>query len=95
VDTEGNRTKPMCNRIRVPLQVSEITTGESVIMASEALKAITSYLQNHEALHRLVRDPKKAENQEKQSNSIGDKLFQLVFFPVLDSIEIQEIQRND
>jgi hypothetical protein len=64
-------------------------------MALEAVRAITPYLQNYEVLHRLVRDPKKAESQEEQSDSIGSKLFQLAFFPVLDSIEIQEIRRND
>lgn len=95
LDTAGRRTKPAANRIRIPLQVEEVTTGELAITSLEVVKAMASYFQRNEALHRLVRTPKKAKNQVIHSGNACDKLFQLVFFPMLDSIEIQEIQRND
>ena len=95
LDAVGRRTQPAANRIRIPLQVEEVTAGELAITSLEVVKAMASYFQRNEALHRLVCAPKKAKNQAPHSGNACDKLFQLVFFPTLDCIEIQEIQHND
>ena len=95
VDKTGNRIKPMSNRIQIPLQVSEIENGDRVMMTMTLLSYIKKMFIEEEFVQNLALVPERAEKLEEQYGSGYCKLFALDYFPVLDDIEIQEIQRND
>ena len=95
VDKNGKRIKPSCNRIMIPLQVSEINNTERVMLTKALTKSVSFTLGEAEFLQRLVLVPEKAEKLVAQHGSGYCKLLALEAFPMLDNIEIQDILHND
>ena len=56
VDKDGRRIKPNSNRTRIPLQVSDITKAESVIIPMRFMDSIVGCIRDAPILHRLARD---------------------------------------
>jgi hypothetical protein len=94
VDSDGKRNSPSCNRITIPLQVKEITPLQSITLPLAIENAVASVFVKCESLQELVRKANVEINQEKQSDIALSRLLQLVYRPILDCIEIPEIQHN-
>jgi hypothetical protein len=95
LDQDGKRTKPSLNRIVIPLQVDEVTPKELLFLTPRIEGAICAHIIEDEFLQRLVRAKDRVENQAAGNDSVYDKLKELVYMPILDRIEIQEIRRSD
>ena len=93
-DEEENRQSPVCNRINIPLQVSEISKDVRCNISRSLLGSVISTIQRNEYLYPLVRNPSLVERLVEQGRNPDDKFLGLVAFPNLDNIEIQEIQRT-
>jgi hypothetical protein len=93
-DSDGNRQKPSANRINIPLQTEETDRTVLAVISLRMLSAVTRLFQEDKLLDPLVRDPKIQENSTGAERSMHDRFAGLVYFPYLDDIEIQEIQRS-
>ncbi|KAA6343127.1 hypothetical protein EZS27_009193 [termite gut metagenome] len=87
-DKDGKRIKPSCNRIRIPLQVSDITGEESAMITMFFETAIGAYLRDIPILRRLVLSQEKYKNLMDKGESADCILRSLVYFPILDNIKI-------
>ena len=91
VDKNGKRIQPVCNRIQIPLQVTSISKEENAMITMIFNNAICSRLCDVSILQRLVRSLSRVEMLKAQYGNDYDKLQELEAFPILDSIEIQDI----
>ena len=93
-DKDGNRQSPVCNRINIPLQVSEISKDVRCNISQFLLSSVISTFQRNELLHPLVRNLNLVEKLVAQGRNPDDKFLGLVACPSQDNIEIREIQRT-
>lgn len=94
IDRDGNRMRSSLNRIIIPLQVDDIAPVDRLFLTRRIEGAICAHIRNDEFLQRLVRAKGRTASQEVSSDHVADILKELVYAPVLDRIEIQEIRRN-
>jgi len=92
---DGHRTSPQCNRIRVALQVGELTKREYLFFADRINNAIGSLFLRDELLRRLVRSQTQADAQAAAGSIIPHKYRGRIYMPLLDRIGIQEIRPSD